>query len=124
MDKVTTTKEQSPYVRNIALDLIFTVLTCGIYNIYVNYKQMQTVNAMLGAQKYDFWPWLLFCLLTCGLYHIYHEYRMTTDLLQVLGRKDQSEAILCVVLLVCGLTPVVDAIQQYMINRHYGADFL
>lgn len=111
-------------MRNIAFDLIFTILTFGLYNIYVNYKQMQTLNSMLGTKKYDFWPWLLFCILTFGLYHIYHEFRMTNDLTVLLKRPDKNETILCIILLVVGFTPIVDAVQQHMINQFYGVHSL
>ncbi len=32
-------------VRSIALGIIFSLLTCGIYSLYWQYKQMVTLNA-------------------------------------------------------------------------------
>lgn len=107
------------HVRNIAVDLIITIITCGLYNIYIQSRQINALNAMLGQQKYSFWHWFLLTLVTCGIYHIYHEYRLSTDLV-VLQKLDANEPILVVLLAIFGLSIVADAIQQSHINHYYG----
>ena len=67
---------RSEAVRSIAVGIILTFLTCGIYGLYWQYKQMETLNAWLGQNRYDFWLWLLLTVLTCGLFGIYYEYKM------------------------------------------------
>ena len=111
---------QSEHVRNIALDIVITILTCGLFNIYVQYRQILALNAMLKEEKYSFPMWLLLVIVTCGLYHIYHEYRMSTDLANILRQNDSKEAIISVVLTAFGLHIVCDAIQQSHINQYYG----
>ena len=115
---------RSEHVRNIALDIVFTLLSCGLFNIYVNYVQMQAVNHMLKEQKYNFVHWILLTLITCGLYHIYHEYRKSTDIDRCMGKENSNEAILNVALTAFGLFIVADAIQQVQINRYYGSNAL
>lgn len=110
----------SEHVRPIVWDLIWTLLTCGLYNLYIQYRQILALNQMLGAQKYDFVPWLLFTICTCGLYHIYHEYRMSEDIVKLFPSADKNLPILTVVVAGLGIPMVADAIQQTYINRFYG----
>lgn len=115
----------SEHVRNIAVDIVLTFVLCGLWNIYVQAKQMDAVNAMIKQQKYAFWPWLGLSLITCGIWHIYHEFRMSTDIAQVMGKpKDSNDPVVALVLSIIGLSIVVDAIQQTEINRYYGSNAL
>lgn len=115
---------QSPYVRNIALDLIITILTCGLFNFYVQYQQILALNEMLKTPKYDFLKWLVLCIITCGLYHIYHEYRMSQDLAILLKKNNDQDSLIAVLLTFFGLSIVLDAIQQSDINAYYGKNHL
>jgi TRAP-type mannitol/chloroaromatic compound transport system permease small subunit len=117
-------ERESEHVRGIAASLILTLVTCGVYNLYWQYRQMLATNEMLNDERYRFLPWLAFTLLTCGIYHIYHEYRMSVDIAQVLGRDSKNDGLIAVLLSVFGLSFVVDAIQQSQINQHYGDDDL
>lgn len=108
------------HVRNIAVDIILTILTCFLYSFYVQYKQIDAVNDMLKENKYSFVTWFLFTIITCGLYHIYHEYRKSTDVARVLKKDEGSAGLTAVVLTVFGLSIVCDAIQQSEINNYYG----
>jgi Domain of unknown function (DUF4234) len=112
----------SEHVRSIALSILLTLVTCGLYNLYWQYRQMQSVNDLLERDEYSFWPWLLLTLLTCGLYHIYHEYRMSEDIARSTGRDPKSNRRIAVVLSVFGLSIVVDAIQQSHINAQFSYD--
>ena len=38
-------------VRSIVLGIIVSILTCGIYYFYWQYKQMETLNAWLGGRS-------------------------------------------------------------------------
>lgn len=112
------------HVRNIALDIVLTILFCGLYNIYVQYKQMEAVNDMIKENKYSFASWLLFTIITCGLYHIYHEYRKSSDIARVLKKDEGSAGLTAVLLTFFGLGPINDAIQQGEINSYYGSQKL
>ena len=67
-------------VRSIALGIIFSLLTCGIYSLYWQYKQMVTLNAWLGRTDYRFWLWFFLSILTCGIFGIYYEYKMAVGI--------------------------------------------
>lgn len=108
------------HVRNIALDIVLTVLTCFLYSFYVQHKQMEAVNDMLKENKYSFVSWFLFTMITCGFYHIYHEYRKSSDVARVLKKDEGSAGLTAVILTVFGLSIVCDAIQQSEINNYYG----
>lgn len=108
------------FVRSIVLDIVFTVLTCGLYNLWVQYKQIQTINFMLKTNKYSFLSWLFLCIITCGLYHIYHEFRKTEDICRAIGKDSGSETLITIVLTVLGMHVAADAIQQVMINKFFG----
>ena len=112
------------YVRNIALDIVLSVVTCGLYNLYWQYQQIDAVNVILREEKYSFVSWLLLTLVTCGLYHIYHEYRMSSDLASAAGQDPASAGLTAVVLSIFGLSIVVDAIQQSQINSLCGSSSL
>jgi len=113
-----------PHVRNIALDIILTLLTCMLYNIYIQYKQIEAVNDMLKERKYDFVFWFLLSVITCGLYHIYHEYRKSTDIARVLNKDSGSAGLVALLLSLFSLSFINDAIQQSEINTYYGNNAL
>lgn len=114
----------SQFTRDIAFDIILTIITLGIFNLYVNYKQMEAVNFMLKVEKYSFLKWFLLSLVTCGLYHLYHEYVMAEDIAKHVGREGGTDGLICLVLCLFGLPVVADAIQQHHINNFYGSNDL
>jgi len=113
---------QDAHIRNIVVDILFTLITCGLYNMYIQYLQIQAINDMLQVERYNFLHWILFTFLTCGLYHIYHEYRKGQDIGNCTGSKDLH--VVSLVLTILGLGIVSDAIQQSEINRYYGSSEL
>ncbi len=114
----------SPHVRSIAFDLIVTVVTFGLFNIYVQYAQIKALNDMLKEEKYSFLKWAIFSILTLGFYHIYHEYRLGKDLSILLNKPDSLSPFIQVLLACFALSFVSDAIQQSEINQYYGVNSL
>ena len=112
------------HARNIVADIILTIITCGLYNLYVQYVQMKAVNSMLKEEKYSFLLWLLLTFITCGIYHIYHEYRKTQDICACLNLQNSNEPVVNLILSIFGLSIVADALQQSLINRYYGSNEL
>lgn len=126
-NKLQNTSENQNYVvssseniRNIVIDIILTIITLGLWNLWVQHRQMVAVNEMIQKQRYSFLPWFLFTLITCGLYHIYHEWRMSQDISELLGAKAVNLPLITLVLSLFALPIVADAIQQSFINRFYG----
>jgi len=110
-------------VRNIVVSLILTILTCGIYDLYWNAKQMKTMNGLLEREELSFWTWLLVSIITCGVFHLYYEYKMGLALVEIQEkydmRVDNHLPILSLLLSVFGFSIVVDAIHQNEINKAY-----
>lgn len=110
-------------VSSVATDVLLTIVTCGIYNLFWQARQFRVLNAFLGRQEFRFWVWLFLTLITCGIYHIYTEYVMAKSVLAVQRRlgKPTSDNLPLISLLVslCGLMLVADAIQQSEINGFF-----
>ena len=109
------------YRLDVAKGIIFTLITCGIYNVYWNYRQFQAMNLLLGREEFQFLKWLILSMITCGIYHIYYEYKMGSELLNVL-RDNGAEAssnlpLIGLALSIFGMTIVADAVYQHEINR-------
>ena len=106
---------------DVAAGIIFSVISCGLYNVYWNYRQMKAMNALLEREEFSFNKWALLTLLTCGLYHIYYEYHMGSELQAWLtrnGREVSSHlAAIGLGLSVFGLTVIADAVYQHELNK-------
>lgn len=112
--------ETSPneYQRNVALDLVLTILLCGLWNLVVQNAHCKTLNFLLKQEKYSFWKMYIFTILTCGIYFIYHEYSKATDFAKLTQSNDNSDAILAVILSIFGLNFIYDAILQTKLNEY------
>ena len=112
-------------VRSIVLGIIFSLLTCGIYSLYWEYKQMATLNAWLGRTEYRFGLWLLLSIITCGIFALYYEYKMAVGVNEVQANNglsvSNSLAVICVLLAFFGIGIASLAIQQWEINKFYDA---
>jgi len=119
----------TPYPRSeavvpVALGIVFSLLTCGIYLLFWHYKQIQVLNAWLGREELNFWVFLGLSIITCGLFAIYYEYKMAQAINEVQENNDMRVngdlPILCVLLSIFSLSLVSTAIQQADINKFYG----
>jgi len=104
-------------LKSIFWDIFWTVLTFGLFNFWVQFRQIQDVNDILGRDQYSLFKVFLFSVLTLGLYFVYHEYKLTRELHPLAyGTDGKTEAILCGVAAFFGLWFIVDSYQQSMIN--------
>jgi magnesium-transporting ATPase (P-type) len=106
------------HIRNIFLDIFFSLITCGLFNIYIQYCQILAVNEMVGEERYSFLKWFIFCFFTLGLYHIYHEFVKGEEIGKIAGERNLG--LICLILALCGLSIIADALQQNQINSIYG----
>ena len=106
--------------RNVALDIVLTILLCGLWNLVVQYDQIKNLNFLMKEEKYNIWKLSAFSILTCGLYFIYFEYLKSVDFnkLSKPGLTDDSDAVIAVVLSLFGMHWVYDAILQTKINEY------
>jgi len=111
-------------VRAIAIAILLSIVTCGIYILYWQYKQIRILNAWLDRDEYSFVVWLLLSIVTCGIFGVYYEYKMARGINEVQQTNgfqvNKDLALICLLLAVCGLSLVSLAIQQAEINNFYG----
>ena len=106
--------------RNVALDIVLTLLMCGLWNLVVQYDQIKTLNFIYKEEKYNIWKLSLFSILTCGIYFIYFEYLKSVDFAKVSKptHSDDSDAVIAVILSIFGMHWIYDAILQTKINEY------
>ena len=113
--------EKSNYDLSIPVYLILTLITCGIFNLYWNYKQMEACNYLLKRQDFKFAYWILFSILTCGIYHIFYQYKMGSAIVEIQRNINKpifdSLPIISCFVTIFGLSVVVDCIHQHEINK-------
>ena len=106
--------------RNVALDIVLTLLMCGLWNLVVQYDQIKTLNHIFREEKYNIWKLSAFTILTCGIYFIYFEYLKSQDFAKFIkpAQHDDSDAVIAVVLTIFGMNWIYDAILQTKINEY------
>lgn len=105
--------------RNIALAIIFSIITFGIYGIYWMIKINNEVNQLAdepGATSGGLV--FLFSLITFGIYSIYWLYRMGQRCDRI--KRSSSTEILYVLLGIFGLSIIAYALIQDTINQTVG----
>lgn len=111
-------------VVGVGTGILLTLITCGIYYFFWQYRQMQALNGWLERDEFDFFTWLLLSILTCGIFAVYYEYKMAkgiNDVQEKIGQRVNGDlALLSVLLAVFGVGIASVAIQQMDINRFYG----
>lgn len=116
-------------VVSIAVGIILTLITCGIYGLVWQYKQMSALNSFLGRQEYSFGLWLVVSIVTCGVFAMYYEYKMALGINEIKEmhqrRIDSNLPLICLLLSLFALGIVSLAIQQSEINQlcNTSADF-
>ncbi|OAG28117.1 DUF4234 domain-containing protein [Thermodesulfatator autotrophicus] len=105
---------------NIVKEVVLTLITCGIWGLVWQYRQIKTVNLLLGREEFHFWKWLLFTIITCGLYHLYHEYLMGRAIVRIQHKyglpPSESLPAISLVVTLLSLGIITDALQQKELN--------
>jgi hypothetical protein len=113
--------DQGSHTLSIPLYLIFTLLTLGVFNVYWNYRQMQSCNDLLGRAEFSFGMWFLLCLLTCGLYHLYYQYTMGAAINEIQRSYHlpvmNDLPIISLFAALLGFGIVADCIHQHELNK-------
>lgn len=114
--------------RSIALAIVFTFITCGIYGLYWLYKLAEETDIVLGTRS-ETSPGMVvvFSIITCGIYNIYWCYKQGCKFEEYgrfTGRNDaESWSIMMLVLALanyfCGVTMIIAyALMQDKINTN------
>lgn len=80
--------------REIALCIVFTLITCGIYGLYWVYKINEEINIITGNQDDTSGGLvILFGIITCGIYYVYWAYKIGKKLDMYYQKNDQSQSM-------------------------------
>lgn len=103
--------------RSIPLAVIFSIITCGIYNIYWMVKINDEVNYLSGdTQATSGVVVVLLGIVTCGLYYLYWWYKMGEKCDRIKGMGGSS-GIFYLILSILGLSIVNYCLAQDTINK-------
>ena len=107
--------------REIAMCIVLSILTCGIYGIYWICKMTDDVASM-NTKEYSTSGGTAFILmlLTCGIYGIYWAYKMGKALDEInesRGRASKDRALVYVLLSCVGLSIVSWILIQSELNE-------
>jgi hypothetical protein len=110
--------------RGIALMVILTILTCGIWGIYVQYKIGDELDRHQGKGRINAGLDLLLTFVTCGLWFIYVMYKYPRALQEITvdeGAPPVDLTVPCLLLTIFGFGFVALAILQNEMNKHWDA---
>lgn len=104
--------------RNIALCVLFSIITCGIYSIYWMIMINDEVNALAGEPEATSGGMVfLFSLITCGIYGLYWLYKMGERCDRIKGNPYGNSGILFLILGIFGLSIISYCLIQDTINK-------
>ncbi|MBN2280439.1 MAG: DUF4234 domain-containing protein [Candidatus Marinimicrobia bacterium] len=113
--------EKQSFEVNIPLYIVLTIFTCGLFNLYWNYRQMETCNYMLKREEFTFLSWILLSIITCGIYHVYYQYKMASAIVEIQYQRNAMPTpnlpILSAILTAFVLSFIVDLIHQSELNK-------
>ncbi len=107
--------------RNPIVVLLLSIVTCGIYALYLIYTISKEVSDFRGDKSIDPGMELLLCIITCGLYEIYWYYkygRLVFDMQKKVGVPNPTDISIVLLLLpIFGFSVISLLLLQTELNR-------
>lgn len=106
--------------RNIAVCIILSIVTCGIYGIYWFIKLNDDVNTASNTYGTSGGMAFLLTLITCGIYGFYWAYKQGEKIDAAKNRRgipSSNSGILYLLLTIFGLSIVAWALMQSELNQ-------
>lgn len=108
--------------RDLAVCIILSIVTCGIYLLVWEYNLNKDVSAMCGREpEVDGALFVVLILLTCGIYHIVWNYKMGTMIDESRtqrGETNNSYGVIFLILTLLQVSAIVSAaLMQNEVNR-------
>ena len=107
--------------RDLAVAIILSIITCGIYGIYWFIVMTEDVNALTDDHKTSGGMAFVLTLVTCGIYGIYWAYSMGKRMYEyqsARGENVSDNSVLYLVLTIFGFGIVVYALLQDTLNKY------
>lgn len=105
-----------PLRRSIALCIIFSIITCGIYDLYWMAKMNDELRALAGEPGTSGGMVVLFSLITFGIYELYWYYQMGKLVDRVKRSPSENTGILYLILALFSVGIISDALMQDALN--------
>ena len=103
--------------RGIALSIIFSLVTCGLYGLYWIIKVTDEINVLLGRENATGGLMtVIFTILTCGLYGFYWAYKLGDNVDLLKGARGGNTGILYLIVYIFGFGIINVALAQDAIN--------
>ena len=123
MEEKKETKAVTPTIakRDIAIAIILSIVTCGIYGIYWFIVMTEDVNTLTDDHKTSGGLAFVLTLITCGIYGYYWAYMMGKRIYeyqQAKGEVASDNSVLYLVLQLFGLGIVDYALIQSELNKY------
>lgn len=106
--------------KNIAVCIILTLFTCGIYGIVWFFNLTDETASLNEDPSFSGINAFLFTLLTCGIYNIYWSYKMGKELYEAKLKRNiptTDQSVLYLILSLFGLGIVNYCLMQNDINE-------
>ena len=107
--------------RNVAICIILTLITCGIYGLYWFVCLTNDVNTISKRIDTSGGVALLLTIITCGIYGLYWAYQLGSKLDEaaaIHGEQQNHNAILYLILCLLGFGILTYALAQNEINTY------
>lgn len=106
--------------RNIAIAIILSLITCGIYGIYWFVKMTDEAKQLSSSDNAGGGLAFVYTLITCGIYMIYWNYKMGKNMYeagQKYGINIEDNSVIYLVLSLFGLGIVSECLMQNDLNK-------
>ena len=106
--------------RNIALCIVFSILTCGLYGIYRCICLTDDVNTASETQGTSGGMAFLFTIITCGIYSLYWMYKQGDKIdaaKRNRGISSTNTGIIYLLLAIFQLGIIAEALMQDELNK-------
>lgn len=106
--------------RNIAIAIMLSFITCGIYGIYWFVKMTDEAKQLSSSDNAGGGLAFVYTLITCGIYMIYWNYKMGKNMYeagQKYGINIEDNSIIYLVLSLIGLGIVSECLMQNDLNK-------
>lgn len=106
--------------RNIALCIVLSIITCGIYGIVWYVMMTDDIRNLRNGKTVSGGEALLYTIITCGIYSIYWNYKMPKELYESRIEKGEiasDDSILCLILSLLGFGIISWCVIQNDLNK-------
>ena len=103
--------------RNIALCIIFSLLTCGIYGLYWFVKLTDELNYNAQTKTAGGGTALVYTIITFGIYGFYWFYMQGKKVDEINGNANGSTGMVYIILAIFGLGIIPYCLMQNEINK-------